>query len=342
MIALVRALERAWYRPARWPILLAPLGTLFAALAAWRRGRLQRRYQGRRFAAPVVVVGNIGLGGTGKTPLLLALAARLRERGRRPGIVSRGYGGRPGPDPVLVTPAHGAAVVGDEPLLLAQASGCPVVVCPDRRAAVAWLLAHCDCDLVLSDDGMQHYRLHRDFEIAVIDGVRGLGNGRCLPAGPLREPPGRLAEVDAVVINGGSFRFSGVAQPPGVATLRMALRPLGLRQLATGRWLAAPALPADWGAERRVHAVAAIGNPQRFADSLHALGLIVELRALPDHHPLGAAELTFADALPVVITAKDAVKCAGIADPRVWVLEVAAEMAESDWSELLARIENLV
>jgi tetraacyldisaccharide 4'-kinase len=283
-----------------------------------------------------VVVGNISLGGTGKTPLLLALAARLRQRGRRPGIVSRGYGGNPGPEPVLVTPAHSAAVVGDEPLLLARASGCPVVVCPDRCAAVAWLLAHSDCDLVLSDDGLQHYRLHRDFEIVVIDGVRGLGNGRCLPAGPLREPPARLAAVDAVVVNGGSYRL------PGGAALRMALRPLGLRQLATTTWVAAPGLPADWGAARRVHAVAAIGHPQRFADSLRALGLTVDLRALPDHHPLGTADLEFGDALPVVITAKDAVKCAGIADPRIWVLEVAAELAESDWAVLLAGIESLV
>jgi len=138
------------------------------------------------------------------------------------------------------------------------------------------------------------------------------------------------------VVNGGSYR------PPGVAALRMALRPLGLRQLASGRWVAAPALPADWGAVRRVHAVAAIGHPQRLADSLRALGLTVDLRALPDHHPLGAADLAFGDPLPVVITAKDAVKCAGIADPRVWVLEVAAELAEADWALLLAGIENLV
>lgn len=328
----MKGLEGAWYRKARWLIALAPLGALFAAGATCRRRWQQRRHQGRRFSAPVVVVGNLSLGGTGKTPLLLALAAGLRERGRRPGIVSRGYGGNPGPEPVLVSPAHGAEVVGDEPLLLALTSGCPVVVCPDRPAAVAWLLAHCDCDLVLSDDGLQHYRLHRDFEIAVIDGVRGLGNGRCLPAGPLREPPARLAEVDAVVVNGGSYR------PPGVAGLPMVLRPRGLRQLATGAWVAAPALPAEWGTTRRVHGVAAIGHPQRFADSLGQLGLTVDLRALPDHQPLGAGDLEFGDALPVVITAKDAVKCRGVADLRIWVLEVDAELAAADWTALLDRI----
>src|SRR5690606_29808928 len=139
-------------------------------------------------------------------------------------------------------------------------------------------------------------------------------------------------EVDAVVVNGGSYR------PPGVAALPMVLRPRGLRQLATGAWVAAPALPADWGAERRVHGVAAIGHPQRFADSLGKLGLAVELHPLPDHHLLGAADLEFGDGLPVVITTKDAVKCRGIADPRVWVLEVDAELAAADWTALLDRI----
>jgi tetraacyldisaccharide 4'-kinase len=330
----VIAAERIWYRPGGWGLALAPLGGLFAAVAGRRRQWLQRRYQGRRFAAPVVVVGNLAVGGTGKTPLLIALAEQLRARGRRPGVVSRGHGGRPGPEPVLVTPAHPAAVVGDEPRLIALTTGCPVVVCPDRRAAVDWLLANCACDLVLSDDGLQHYRLHRDFEIVVIDGARGLGNGRCLPAGPLREPPARLAAVDAVVVNGGDYR-------PPVPALRMRLQPTALRHLASGRRLPATAPPAEWGPQPRVHAVAGIGHPARFRATLERLGMRVELRALPDHHPLCAADLRFDDALPVVITAKDAVKCEGFADPRLWVLEVAAELAPEDWAQLLSKIDQL-
>lgn len=332
------ALERAWYRPGGLGLALAPLGWLFALVARVRRRLLQRRHQGTRFGVPVIVVGNIAVGGTGKTPLLIALARRLRARGRRPGIVSRGYGGRPGPVPVLVTPAHGAAEVGDEPCEIATATGCPVVVCPDRRAAVDWLLAHCDCDLVLADDGLQHYRLHRDFEIAVVDGNRGLGNGRCLPAGPLREPPARLAEVDALVVNGGGYR-------PQRDGYRMQLRPLRFRHLVSGRTATLDefrdAQPQDGGSPR-VHAVAGIGNPERLRAALEGLGFAVDLRPRPDHHVFRAADLHFADALPVVITGKDAVKCQAIAHDRIWVLEVVAELADRDWDQLLESIEKLV
>ncbi len=333
------ALERAWYRPGGWIRVLAPVGWLFTLSARWRRRWLQRRHQGTRFAVPVVVIGNISVGGTGKTPLLIALAQRLRARGRRPGIVSRGYGGAAGREPLLVTAAHGADAVGDEPCLLAHAAGCPVVVCPDRRAAVLWLLAHCDCDLVLSDDGLQHYRLHRDFEIAVVDGARGLGNGRCLPAGPLREPPSRLDEVDAVVVNGGAYR------PPRTC-YRMQLRPLGFRHLASGRRLAVDAFlgeqRTDMRGSPRVHAVAGIGNPERLRATLEALGFVVDLRPRPDHHVFSAADLAFSDRLPVVITAKDAVKCETIANAQTWVLDVVAELADPGWEGLLDKIDNVV
>jgi tetraacyldisaccharide 4'-kinase len=334
----VTALERAWYRPGGWIIALAPLGCLFAAIAGWRRRYLQRRYQGMRFAAPVVVIGNISVGGTGKTPLLIALAERLRARGRRPGIVSRGYGGAPGPVPVLVTPAHDAEVAGDEPCLLARTTGCPVVVCPDRRAAVIWLVAHCDCDLVLSDDGLQHYRLHRDFEIAVVDGARGLGNGRCLPAGPLREPPSRLAEVDALVVNGADYR-------PSHACYQMQLRPRWFRHLVSGHQVAAEDFPGDWPNELRglprVHAVAGIGHPERLRATLEELGFAVDLHPKPDHHQFSVADLTFPDDLPVVITTKDAVKCETIANAHTWVLEVVAELAGPGWDELLNSLDNI-
>lgn len=333
------ALERAWYRPGGWVLVLVPIGWLFTLIARWRRRLWQRRYQGTRFAVPVVVIGNISVGGTGKTPLLIALAERLRARGRRPGIVSRGYGGAAGRAPLLVTPAHGADEVGDEPCLLARATGCPVVVCPDRRAAVLWLLAHSDCDLVLSDDGLQHYRLHRDFEIAVVDGTRGLGNGRCLPAGPLREPPSRLDQVDAVVVNGGDYRAQRACYP-------MQLHPQGFRHLASGRRLAVDAFLAEQQRAAcgvpHVHAVAGIGNPERLRATLAELGFAVDLHPRPDHHVFGPADLIFSDALPVVITAKDAVKCEAIANERIWVLEVVAELADAGWEQLLDAIDNIV
>ncbi|MGD9984155.1 MAG: tetraacyldisaccharide 4'-kinase [Porticoccaceae bacterium] len=331
------ALERAWYRPGGWGLVLVPISWLFTRVARWRRRWLQRRYQGTRFAAPVVVIGNISVGGTGKTPLLIALAERLRARGRRPGIVSRGYGGAVGREPLLVTPAHGPDQVGDEPCLLARATGCPVVVCRDRRAAVLWLLANCDCDLVLSDDGLQHYRLHRDVEIAVVDGTRGLGNGRCLPAGPLREPPSRLHEVDAVVVNGGDYR-------PQRACYRMQLRPLGFRHLLSGRQLSPDAFLGEQRKDARgvprVHGVAGIGNPERLRATLEALGFAVDLHPRPDHHVFRAADLCFPDALPVVITAKDAVKCEAIANAQTWVLDVVAELTDPGWDQLLDLIDN--
>ena len=319
--------------------MLVPVGWLFTLIARRRRRWLQRRHQGTRCAVPVVVIGNISVGGTGKTPLLIALAQQLRARGRRPGIVSRGYGGAAGREPLLVTPAHSADAVGDEPCLLARTTGCPVVVCPDRRAAVLWLLAHSDCDLVLSDDGLQHYRLHRDFEIAVVDGTRGLGNGRCLPAGPLREPPSRLDEVDAVVVNGGDYRPQRTCYP-------MQLRPQGFRHLASGRRLAVDAFlyeqRTDACGSPRVHAVAGIGNPERLRATLEALGFVVDLRPRPDHHVFSVADLIFSDTLPVVITAKDAVKCEAIASPQTWVLDVVAELAEAGWEQLLDKIDNVI
>lgn len=328
-------LERVWYGRSTWGWVLAPAGRVFAVVAGWRRSLLQRRHQGDAFTAPVVVVGNLSVGGTGKTPLLITLTQELQASGLRPGIVSRGYGGKPGPRPVLVTPAHLATVVGDEPRLLALSTDAPVVVCPDRRAAVKWLLANSNCNIVLSDDGLQHYRLHRDYEIVVIDGQRGLGNGRCLPAGPLRESPERLTEVDAVVINGDAYW-------PSLAAIPMALRPVAFRHLASGRRCAATSLPPEWGGEPRAHAVAAIGNPERFRATLEALGVCVDLRALPDHQPLSAADLQFPDRLPVVITDKDAVKCEALADPRVWVLEVRAELAQEGRVKLLSELNKLV
>jgi tetraacyldisaccharide 4'-kinase len=336
----VSALERARYRPGGWGLVLVPIAWLLTRVARWRRRLLQRRYQGTRFAAPVVVIGNISVGGTGKTPLLIALAERLRARGHRPGIVSRGYGGTFGREPLLVTPAHGAGEVGDEPCLLARATGCPVVVCRDRRAAVLWLLANCDCDLVLSDDGLQHYRLHRDVEIAVVDGARGLGNGRCLPAGPLREPSSRLDEVDMVVVNGGDYR-------PQRASYPMQLRPLGFRHLVSGRQLSVDAFLGEQrkdagGTPPRVHGVAGIGNPERLRATLEALGCAVDLHPRPDHHVFRAADLCFPDALPVVITAKDAVKCDAIANAQTWVLDVVAELTDPGWDRLLDLIDNSV
>lgn len=311
-------------------VLLLPVSWLFVALVCVRRWLYRRGWLASvRLPVPVVVVGNITVGGSGKTPLALWLVARLTVAGRRPGIVSRGYRGSiTGVAEVGVD--DDPARVGDEPLLLARRAGCPVFVGADRVAAArALLAAHPECDIVVSDDGLQHYRLARDFEIAVLD-RRLLMNGLMLPAGPLREPVRRLADIDAIVMNGDVS-----ASIHGVPTFDMRLDGTQFERLD------APGVrcPASELAGLRLHAVAGIGDPQRFFDHLAALGLCVEAHAFPDHHAYAATDLDFAgDA--ILTTEKDAVKFAGRARLPVWVLPVTAELAPDLAHYLLEKIDG--
>ena len=297
---------------------LAPLAGLFALISGWR-ARLYRSgvLRADRLPCPVIVVGNITAGGTGKTPLTLWLAQTLRAAGWRPGIVSRGYRGQAhGVLPVLAESA--AEQVGDEPILLARQSRCPVWVGARRAAAGrALLAAHPEVDVLLCDDGLQHLSLARDIEIAVIDGTRGLGNGHRLPWGPLREGAGRLDTVTAVVINGDNLTALKCAAP----TYAMHLQAGVLRSLHDPSRTAAV---ADFVGQS-VAALAGIGHPQRFFDQLVRLGLTPVPYAFPDHHRFVAADLPPG---PVIMTAKDAVKCEAFAHPDCWVLEVDAVVAE--------------
>ena len=310
-------LERQWYGRGGWLVPLLPLSALFGAVAALRRLAYGAGWLVKEaLPVPVVVVGNISVGGTGKTPLVLWLARFLGARGWHPGIVSRGYGGTAtGPRPVGC--GDDPSVSGDEPLLLARNKVGPVWVGRDRVAAGrALLAAHPECDVVLCDDGLQHYRLARDVEIAVVDGARGLGNGWLLPAGPLREGRGRLDRVDGVVLNGGG-RCPAGRRP----CFPMFLRERGLHNLRTGASAEVAMLKGI-----RFHAVAGIGNPDRFFDELRGRGLDFEAHGFPDHHGYRAGELEWGDGLPVVMTEKDGVKYAPFASDRHWVLAVAAEV----------------
>lgn len=322
-------LEKAWYRPRSWSLLLAPLSWLFAALVDKRRRYLEARQQ--PLSLPVVVVGNITVGGTGKTPLIISLVKALQARGYRPGVISRGYGGRAPLYPMRVTADSDPAHSGDEPLLIAISCDCPVVVDPDRYRAARYLEEHTDCELILSDDGLQHYRLPRDLEIVVVDGERVLGNGWSLPAGPLREPVQRLREVDFVVINEGSAVLNHPHQ------FRMTLQPLRFRSLDGGQIREIDDPPAD-----SVNAVAGIGNPTRFARTLASLGLAVKLHPFPDHHCFALNELSFGDGRPVIMTAKDAVKCRRFDAPHLWVLDVAATLENNGMNAILDAIERRV
>ena len=323
----------AWYEGRWWLRLLTPLSGLFSALAARRRRR--QTAAAEAIAAPVIVVGNITLGGTGKTPLLIALVKHLQTRGYTPGVISRGYGGHAPHYPYRLTTDSKPESVGDEPLLIFQATACPVVVGPDRAAAAKQLLAQSDCDVILSDDGLQHYRLARALEIAVIDGQRGLGNGCCLPAGPLREPPSRLQEVDLVVVNGDETQSHPALL--GVARHSMTLAPSGWYSVQDNKHLPVAQLPCDNG----VAAVAGIGNPQRFFNTLAALGVKAQTRAFADHHHYCPEDFAFAGQGALLMTAKDAVKCQAFARPNWWYLGVDAQLPGPFWQALETRLDGL-
>ncbi|NHQ86609.1 tetraacyldisaccharide 4'-kinase [Iodobacter sp. HSC-16F04] len=304
-------IDRIWYT-SRHPLsyLLRPLAWIFAGLGTLRRALFRVGFkQSIRLPVPVIVVGNITAGGTGKTPLTLYLARQLQSLGYRPGIVSRGYGGK-AQQPLCVSGGSDPLICGDEPILLAR-SGVPVYVFSDRAAAGQALLSACpDVDVLLCDDGLQHYRLQRDIELCVVDGERGFGNGALIPAGPLREPVSRLKKLDAVIVNG---RNDSISHP---CLFQMSLQP--------GVLYSPVYAPRHAWQGLRVAAVCGIGNPARFFNTLKTLGLVFSEHAFADHHAFVAADLPDADI--IVVTEKDAVKLAVLADVRIWVLPVIAEL----------------
>jgi tetraacyldisaccharide 4'-kinase len=321
-------LERCWYRTGYAHLILLPVSWLFGALAALRRALYHLHIlKSVRLAVPVIVVGNISVGGTGKTPLTLALAQQLINRGRHPAIISRGYGG----DGCQrqVTSDNTADQTGDEPLLMARRYLCPVWVGRDRVAtATQALQTHPECDVILCDDGLQHYRLQRDVELVVIDGAHGFGNGYLLPAGPLREPVSRLKRVDAVIINGknsmNNFNDQYIMELSGdiFYNLRNPEKFISISTLQT----------------LNLHAIAGIGNPQRYFDHLKALGLTFTPHAFPDHHPYQAGDLAFPACDALLLTEKDAVKCVGFADDKYWVLRVDARIDSALTDHILRKI----
>ncbi|MEC4750446.1 tetraacyldisaccharide 4'-kinase [Methylomicrobium sp. Wu6] len=310
---LSRQAARIWYQKTCVGALLWPLSELFEGIvklrrACYRRGLLKTT----TFQVPVIVVGNITVGGSGKTPLIIWLARFLKEQGFYPGIVSRGYGGKPDKWPQWVDAGSDASAVGDEALLIAVKTGCPMTVSPIRVEACQLLLERAHCNVVLSDDGLQHYALGRAIEIAMIDGERRFGNGWCLPAGPLREPVTRLGEVDLVVVN-------GCEAQPNEFTMRMTGREAV--NLVTGQ--CKPLAEFKGGA---CHAVAGIGYPARFFNHLETAGLACIRHDFPDHFAFQRQDVEFSDTLPVLMTDKDAVKCKEFANEKLWAVPVQAEV----------------
>ena len=326
------SLQHLWARTGVLTLLLSPLAALFAAVSwlrrlAYRRGWLAAISVG----VPVIIVGNLSAGGSGKTPLTIWLVNRLRAQGYRPGVVSRGYGGA-ARGCVEVRPDSDPAEVGDEPLLIHLKTSAPVVVGRDRVAAARTLLArHPGVDVIVSDDGLQHYRLQRDLELVVIDAATGLGNGWPLPAGPLREPPSRLNSADAVIQ---VVRGTAQPHPYGVKTWRVDYSAgQAWRLHAPRETRALRDLPQhDW------LAVTGIGRPQGFFDMLRAEGIRFTPRAFADHHAFRSQDLP-ADAA-VLMTGKDAVKCRSFAGTDWWAVEldVAPEAGLIHWLD--ARLEQ--
>ena len=332
---LAQRLPRLWGRKPVAPVLwlVMPLSWLFGSVVAIRRALYRHRLiTSFRLPVPVIVVGNLTVGGSGKTPLVLWLVAKLSEMGWRPGIISRGYGGSAGNEILCVTESSDAVVVGDEPLLLSRRSGVPVFIGRDRVAAGQALLAkHPECSIVISDDGLQHYRLERSVEIAVFDG-RGAGNGCLLPAGPLREPLSRLKHVTALVWNGEGDRLSG----DRIDTPQFSMRLAGERFASLSdqqRTCSAEQLRG-----RALHAIAGIGDPSRFFAQLSAMGLEFSSHPFPDHHAYGAQDFSFARDGVLLMTEKDAVKCQGLALPEAWVLPVEAQIDEAPFGGSLLEI----
>ncbi|GAA3907174.1 tetraacyldisaccharide 4'-kinase [Halomonas cibimaris] len=329
-MSLAERWVNAAYRGSRWLSLLRPLAALYRlALARRRRAYVAGKKAAWRAPVPVIVAGNITLGGTGKSPLVAWLVRWLGQRGYSPGVITRGYGGR-ADYPLWVTPDTPPAQSGDEPLMLAQQTGAAVVADPCRARGVR-ALVDAGCDIVVSDDGLQHLALARDIELAVVDGARGLGNGQCLPAGPLREPPERLQSVDAVLVNG------PLAAPLSVAAQPMHLAPTRWRRLADGQTFALSPLPFALP----VRGVAGIGRPARFFATLEALGVHGRWQGYADHHRFTAEELKADNGQALVMTAKDAVKCRELAPPDSWVLDVEAVLPADFERWLAARLSAL-
>jgi tetraacyldisaccharide 4'-kinase len=321
-----------WFEDAPVPMGPRALSSVYGGLAGLRRDLYRRGWlRTHRAPVPVVVVGNIAVGGTGKTPLTIALVERLRAAGWTPGVASRGYGRKDMSTPRWIERNTTAADGGDEPVLIAMRTGAKVRVDRDRVAA-ARALAQAGCDIVVCDDGLQHYRLARDVEIDVIDGRRRHGNGRLLPAGPLREPVERAAECDFRVVNVAGDDAAQFGEWP------MRLVPGDAHLLQGGR-----ERPLASFAGQRVHAVAGIGHPERFFDMLRAQGIAVVPHAFADHQDYVASDFEFGSRLPVLMTEKDAVKCRGLVSPThveadFHSVPVRAELPEAFWISLLDKL----
>lgn len=333
--------DKVWYSRNAWHWLLMPFAMLYRIIVTLRRRYLQR-FRQEQFPVPIIVVGNLTVGGVGKTPLVIALARQLQCRGFNVGIVSRGYGATVGHFPYEVDRKDPAALVGDEPLLLATKTSCPVVIAPQRTKAIQYLLDKHHSQIIISDDGLQHYAMGRAIEIVVIDGLRGLGNGFLLPAGPLREDASRLKSANFIVVNGApssakpSKQWKKILDNPLCPIVyRMELMPGKITSLMSGQ-----SIPSLTALNDPVAAVAAIGHPQRFFATLDRLGVKFNAYPFADHHRFQPEDLKVKEKT-VLMTEKDAVKCQPFATDQMYFLPVEANVEDKFWDALWLFVEGV-
>jgi tetraacyldisaccharide 4'-kinase len=323
-----RIAQYIWYEDVFIATWLTVFTLLFIDVVKFRRFLYRKGiFKSSSLPCPVIIVGNISVGGTGKTPLVITLANYLKQEGFRPGIISRGYGGHHQEDDVIsVSAGSDPYQVGDETVLIAKQTNCPVAVAAKRVEAAQWLLKNTDCNIILSDDGLQHYALKRDIEIAVVDGERRFGNNNCLPGGPLREPLERLNEVDFIIVNG---------TPQEQREIAMTIKSDIAINLSTGEQKSLSEFK-----EQPCHALAGIGHPLRFFNLLAAHGLTTKNHSFPDHHIFTAKEINFSDQKPVLMTEKDAVKCTAIATDKHWYVPINAHLPDTFYSQLLTKLNK--
>jgi len=320
----MKSLDNYWYNINLISLLLWPLSLLFRLLVMTRRMFYQTGlFKSYKMNKPVIVIGNISVGGTGKTPLIIELCHLLDSWGIKAGIISRGYGGT-GPWPHQLTDESSAEESGDEPVQIFQRTQVPVVVGSDRVADVELLCENNNIDLVLTDDGLQHYRLQRDLELVVIDHQRQFGNGFSLPAGPLREPVSRLKESSWCVFNGGDSDYSFKIEPSFV------------KQLSSDRKESVKYFKGSF-----VHAVAGIGNPDRFFTMLRELGFNIIEHAYPDHYQFSENDLKFNDSLPILMTEKDSVKCGGFTNKKLWYVAIDIKLSDQFLIDFKKQVKEL-
>lgn len=327
--------EKRWYGTPGVLRLLSPLESLFAALA--KKRRKSQTDQAVKVSAPVIVVGNISVGGTGKTPVITALVKLLQKSGYKPGVISRGYGRNSTKSCLLVSSSVVAQECGDEPALIYQQTGCPVVVDEDRVKAAQFLLNTQACDIILTDDGLQHYRLQRDIEIAVVDGGRLFGNEHLLPVGPLREAKSRLNEVDWVLVNVPSSIENLPPLEIKTEQYQVYIQPVSISHVKTGR-----RLPIGHLKEMEdLQAMVGLGNPEKFFATLDALDLTYTKHVFPDHHNYIESEFTLFEGRSVIMTDKDAVKCDGFASDTMYSLNVELALPHEFSEAFLEKVQTL-